>query len=271
MTALMCPWPQETAVYAIVGRRTRATAGRPVYVLEAFDRAFKKAAADARALLARRWPNAKVAVVDQSPADAVIDEARRVRARVIIVGSRGFGPARRLLLGSVSRAVVRRAACPVLVVNRRPHHVRRLVIGLDGSINARRAAQLVAELPPPPRNSVTLVTVLETISLPSHALLPAAVRGKVAGELAALKRELTVNARRELNEVAATLRNAGWRVRSILRTGVPLPTLVSAVKQTHGDVLVIGARGATGLARLLLGSVAEGALNHCPVPVLVVR
>jgi len=47
--------------------------------------------------------------------------------------------------------------------------------------------------------------------------------------------------------------------------------LLATVKQTHGDVLVIGARGVSGLERLLLGSVAEGALNHCPVPVLVVR
>jgi|RhiMethySRZTD1v2_1073278.scaffolds.fasta_scaffold423290_2 hypothetical protein len=35
--------------------------------------------------------------------------------------------------------------------------------------------------------------------------------------------------------------------------------------------LVVGARGASGVHRLLLGSVAEGALNYSPVPVLVVR
>ncbi len=34
------------------------------------------------------------------------------------------------------------------------------------------------------------------------------------------------------------------------------------------DLLVVGARG---VRHLLLGSVADGALNRCPVPVLVVR
>jgi nucleotide-binding universal stress UspA family protein len=36
-------------------------------------------------------------------------------------------------------------------------------------------------------------------------------------------------------------------------------------------VLVVGARGSRGLSRVLLGSVAEGSLNHSTVPVLVVR
>jgi nucleotide-binding universal stress UspA family protein len=36
-------------------------------------------------------------------------------------------------------------------------------------------------------------------------------------------------------------------------------------------VLVVGARGTSGLQRLLLGSVAEGALNQGPIGVLVVR
>jgi len=271
MTSLMFPWPARTEVYGVVARRTRAALGRSASVLEAFDRAFKKAADDAQALLARRWPEAKVTVVDAAPAPAILGEARRIRARVIVVGWRGHGPVSRLLLGSVSRAVVREAICPVLVVNRRPKHLRQLVLGIDGSPNARRAVGLIAEIPPPPGNSVTLVTALEAISLPSHALLPASVRSRVMLELEAFKGELAVTARRELDQAAATLRGSRWQVRTILRSGAPLAMLLATVKQTHGDVLVIGARGVSGLERLLLGSVAEGALNHCPVPVLIVR
>jgi len=37
---------------------------------------------------------------------------------LLVLGSRGFGPARRLLLGTTSDAVTRRAACPVLVLPR---------------------------------------------------------------------------------------------------------------------------------------------------------
>jgi nucleotide-binding universal stress UspA family protein len=270
MTTLMFPWPNETEAHGVVARRTRATAGRPAYVREAFDRAFKEAADDTQAVLARRWPEAQVTVVDASPGPAILGEARRVGARVIVVGWRGHGPVSRLLLGSVSRAVVREAVCPVLVVNRRPKHIRQLVIGLDGSANAQQAVRLIAEIPPPPGNSVTLVTALEAMSL-SHALVPTSVRRRLMLEMGTLKGELAVTARRELDKAAATLRGAHWQVRTILRSGAPLAMLLATIKQTQGDVLVIGARGVSGLERLLLGSVAEGALNHCPVPVLVVR
>ena len=37
---------------------------------------------------------------------------------LLVVGSRGYGPVRRVLLGSVSRELVRSAACPVVVLPR---------------------------------------------------------------------------------------------------------------------------------------------------------
>ncbi len=37
---------------------------------------------------------------------------------LLVCGSRGYGPARRVLLGGVSTALVRRAAAPVMVVPR---------------------------------------------------------------------------------------------------------------------------------------------------------
>ena len=49
-----------------------------------------------------------------------------------------------------------------------------------------------------------------------------------------------------------------------------LPGLLAAVKAARADVLALGAKGKTGAARVLLGSVAEGALKQSPVSVLIV-
>jgi nucleotide-binding universal stress UspA family protein len=57
-------------------------------------------------------------LVDGKPADALIREARRLGAREIVVGSRGFGRLRGAL-GSVSQALLRDADRPVVVVPRR--------------------------------------------------------------------------------------------------------------------------------------------------------
>jgi nucleotide-binding universal stress UspA family protein len=55
-----------------------------------------------------------------------------------------------------------------------------------------------------------------------------------------------------------------------LTRGAPLSVLLDAVEGLRADVLVVGARGVTGLTHMLLGSVAEGALNRSPVPILIV-
>jgi nucleotide-binding universal stress UspA family protein len=56
-----------------------------------------------------------LALVDDDPADALTGLARG--AALLVVGSRGLGAFRGMLLGSVSSAVVREATCPVLVVH----------------------------------------------------------------------------------------------------------------------------------------------------------
>jgi nucleotide-binding universal stress UspA family protein len=43
-----------------------------------------------------------------------------------------------------------------------------------------------------------------------------------------------------------------------------------AARAATADVLVVGARGHNAVERLLLGSVAQGALDRAPMPVLVV-
>jgi nucleotide-binding universal stress UspA family protein len=76
---------------------------------------------------------------------------------------------------------------------------------------------------------------------------------------------------RALNGVAHELTRAGWRTRTELRTGEPLRELVDVASKSRPDLLVVGARGTSGIRHLLLGSVAQGVLNLSPVPVLLAR
>ncbi|MBI4013488.1 MAG: universal stress protein [Candidatus Rokubacteria bacterium] len=274
-TAVAFPWPRGARASGVIARRGFAgpqIAGEwPVTVWEALDRSLDRVRAAARRALARRWPAAEVVLVDQPPVEAILAQARRRKAGVVVLGSRGHGLLSRMVLGSVSRGVVRRADCPVLVVKRRLDEVRRVLVGLDGSPNARRAVAFVARLAVPPGGQVTVLRVVEPIRVPSLGLAPASVRSAVGAQAEALNQQSIRAAEREVGEAAARLERRGWKVEAAVRRGVPLPELVRAVTAAGADLLVLGARGVGGVARLLLGSVAEGALGRAPVSVLVVK
>lgn len=264
------PWPRGARARGVVARGS-IPAELPAAAWPVIDEGLERIAGAARRALGRRWPHAEVAVVSRSPVDAILAEARRARARVIVVGARGHGVFSRLLLGSVSRGVVRHAACAVLVVKRRPRAVGRVVVGLDGSAHSRHAVALLAGLEPPASGLATLVRVVEPLRLPSMGLLPGSARSLVAGQVAALQARHVAAARREVEAAARRLRRAGWKARAQVREGLPVPELLAAARGTRADLVVVGARGVGGIERLLLGSVAERLLDRSPVSVLVVR
>jgi nucleotide-binding universal stress UspA family protein len=270
-TALAFPWPASTHVSGVVALRSPATRGRPQYVVDAYERAFARVAAATRQALRRRWRDADVVVVDARPVDAILGEAQRRRAAAIVLGSRGHGVFRRIVLGSVSRSVIRRARCPVLVVRRRPRAIGRFVIGIDGSTDARHAARFVAGLTAVRGGRVVLVRVVEPLTILSPALMPGAVRAALRSEEHEIEEAQRAKAAADLQAAAAEFERSGWTVETVSRAGAPLHELLEVVDAAHGDVLVLGARGAGRVERLLLGSVAEGALNHARVPVLVVK
>lgn len=270
VSAQRFPWPEGTRAFGVIAREPVNPQLRPAS-RATFDRASKAIAENTATALEGRWPGVRVGLVRGPAVGAIVTRATTVHADVIVLGWRGHGPIRRLLAGSVSRGVVRSAPCSVLVVRRAMTGVRTVVIGFDGSVTAKRAVAMVARLRPPVHGRVLLVTAAETMRTTSSALLPSDVRGEVATEVARLNRLATATARARLGLAAKTLRAAGWKTQLRVTEMGPLRSLLAAVTQTDADLLVVGARGVTGLKRILLGSVAEGSLDRCAVPVLIVR
>lgn len=65
--------------------------------------------------------------------------------------------------------------------------------------------------------------------------------------------------------------SSGVKVTGGLAEGVPYSEIVRAAKELSADLIVLGTHGRTGLAHLLLGSVAERVVRLSPIPVLTVR
>jgi nucleotide-binding universal stress UspA family protein len=265
--AVAFPWPDHTQASAVVasgaarGRWSTAVAG-------GVRAALLGVAADTDRELRRRWPEAVAEVVDDAAAEAILATARG--ARVIVVGSHGYSRLERWTLGSVSRAVVRRAATSVLVVRGAPTAFREIVVGYDGSNHARRAMDLLAACAVPPRGRVTACSFVEPVEPQPPAMLPRGIRNVLAAEAKAFNEARLAKARRALERAVRPLAAAGWRVRLDVRVGVAARDLPGLPTKLRADLLVIGAQG-TGWKRLLLGSVVETVLDRGSVSTLIVR
>jgi nucleotide-binding universal stress UspA family protein len=77
--------------------------------------------------------------------------------------------------------------------------------------------------------------------------------------------------RKELDGLVDRLRDRGMTVRGVLRGGVPIEEILRAAQDEAVDLIVIGTHGRTGLAHVLIGSVAESILRKASCPVLAVR
>jgi nucleotide-binding universal stress UspA family protein len=269
--ATVFPWPAGTRVHGVVVQSPLPTSDMPEFVWADIKSGLATVAEDARKILARRWPDVQVRVVDGPTVDAILRQADRVRARVIVLGSRGHGPIARLLLGSTSLGVVRHMKHAALIVRGRARGVARVALAFDGSPSARRAVAFLAALQVPAGGQVTLIRVLEQAALPSLALMPTAARTALLAQAAAIDAAQEKKARNQIETAAAELRRAGWKVEVLLRKGAPLHEVLTSAQRGRAQLLALGVRGHSKVERLLLGSVAEGALHRSPIPVLVTR
>jgi nucleotide-binding universal stress UspA family protein len=81
-------------------------------------RALERTVAPELASVRSRVATAELSVTVGPPAPEILRYAELTDADLLVVGARGLGTMKRLLLGSVSEAVLRHAACPVLVVRK---------------------------------------------------------------------------------------------------------------------------------------------------------
>jgi nucleotide-binding universal stress UspA family protein len=78
-------------------------------------------------------------------------------------------------------------------------------------------------------------------------------------------------ARSALNEEATALANQGVNISAVLNEGMPWEQILTTAQMTGADLIIMGTHGRRGVARVVLGSVAERVVRLSPVPVLTVH
>ncbi|MGH8567674.1 MAG: universal stress protein, partial [Gammaproteobacteria bacterium] len=112
-----------------------------------------------RAALGTRAAQAEMRVVEGDAREEIVRAADDWDADLVVLGARGLGRVRGLLLGTVSLTVARHCPRPVLVVKGATKPLRTALVALDGSTHALDALRFFAALPGSRDLAVRIVSV----------------------------------------------------------------------------------------------------------------
>lgn len=197
---------------------------------------------------------------------AIIEQAERASADLVVVGGAGASGAARKVLGAVAERVVRYAHCPVWVA-RRGAGDGPVVVGTDYSKSAAPAVELADALARDAGVALKLVHALGIEGMVSPASVPATapafpvwtredvdkLRAAARGRAEALLAQCQVQGTVEINDAK------------------PAEALVAVAEWEKARVICVGTAGHTGIKRIVLGSVAEDVVRRAKCPVLVAR
>lgn len=147
---------------------------------------------------------------------------------------------------------------------------RTIIIATDGSPRAQVAQDAASSL-----LDLTACDVIVTTVVPETdptLVTGAGFAGPVISQedYAADRQGIEARAHQVLDEAADRLRARGAAVRTEVTWGDPGPAIIALADGVDAAVIVVGTRGAGGLARAVMGSVADHVVRRAGCPVLVV-
>jgi nucleotide-binding universal stress UspA family protein len=204
------------------------------------------------------------------PAECIVEAATREQSDLVVMGSRGLGTFKSLMLGSISDAVLHHAPCPVLILrgehsDRKPEQITRILFASDGSEGASKAMHTALSLAQKFALPLTVLNIFEpAMPLPG---LPVDEGTPREGAYATLSERVLDVVSQDVRHAAE---NYGVLVSCYQETGDPSEAIVRFAEEHHFDLIVMGSRG-LGTFRALLGSVSDRVAHHAHCPVLIVR
>ena len=186
-------------------------------------------------------------------------------SRMLVVGRRGMGTFKRMLIGSTSEAVAATTVVPVVIV---PEHWQRgdhsgpVLVAVDDSENNDAIIEFGIEEATARGLAVRLV----------HVWYLPAMYSWDAMNVAGVSAEWTENAEGHFENVVAGWRQKypGLEIHADVRRGHPVDGVVTAAYEYDAQLLVVGTRYHTRLRSFLAGSVTRGVLHHATCPLAVV-
>ena len=203
-------------------------------------------------------------VVDEGTApDLILSYAQAQKADLIVMGTHGRRGFDRLMLGSVTDRVMRKAPCPVVAVREATHdsiaagqgrhhihHLDRLLACIDFSEDSVRALNYAISATAEYDAELTLLHVLHEI--PGAAKTEAAIAA----------------ATEQLDKLIPAERRKTLKIKTAVRIGKPYGEIIQLALESQTDMVTMGVRGRGALDFAVFGSTTYRVMQLGPCPVL---
>jgi nucleotide-binding universal stress UspA family protein len=205
----------------------------------------------------------KRVLLEGDAAAKIVDYAHSEHSTLIMMSTHGYGPFRRLLLGSITAKVLHDARCPVWTAVHRPptsaahsslpHHI---ACALDLGPQSHNILSWASRLSWEFGASLSVIHVVASLDprLESSYLSPEWRSDVIKGAMA---------------EVEKLVETAGANAEIHIEVGLIADAVAGAVRKVQADLLVIGRSGRDGIAGRLPSN-AYAIIRDSPCPVLSV-
>jgi nucleotide-binding universal stress UspA family protein len=198
-------------------------------------------------------------------ADSILAFADAQNVDLIVMGTHGRRGFDRLMLGSVTERVLRKAFRPVLAVHKPspgffsspeqqdPVHLNRILFCTDFSENSQQALGHAMSLTAQYNSELTLLHVLEDI--PSWSSID----------------EATTAAMKQLDELIPPERPKAGTIKTMVRRGKAYQQIIQLALEARADIVLMAVRGRGALNPAVFGSTTYRVIRLGPCPVLAIH
>jgi len=194
------------------------------------------------------------------PVNIILESARSAKSHLIILGARGLGPLKELVVGSTSHRVLMHAPCSTMIIQAPVTRLRKILLAVEGEEDANIALQFLALQPFREAVNIDVFTVWAQPQL----AWPTTVR---QSEL--LEKQAIEEAQDRMTSVTDRLTHMNYSCQTKIGMGDPAFAILEQASQA--DIILMGTHGRGGFSRFLIGSVSNSVIHQAQCPVLIIR
>ena len=207
---------------------------------------------------------------------AILERADRLPADLIVMGTHGASGFERLLLGSVTEKILRKATCPVLTVPPRAHITSRLpfarvLCAVDFSEWSVAAVELASSVAQQSGATLELLHVVEWPWEEPPAPLFADLPREQAAALLEFRRYVTATATRRLESLVPAETRDRCAMTTKICHGKPYVEILRVAAETATDLIVLGVHGRKLIDVAMFGSTTNHVVRRATCPVVTLR